>query len=184
MVSRQRTASSGCSMQQPRCSIFSTCSLYVVAFLISIKKCPPWDTSVRGAGGPVTLNIQSFSEKSKHPFTRLDKNRPSFRVNTGRLRQAGRYRNPCGSTIAMRAWLRHSPCMVLRVRRLSTRSGGSVRPGRGGIRLVFPKGMTIWAGPGLKRGGLLPLYNKEARDAQGHLQRRRHIRNLATCCLS
>ena len=38
---------------------------------------------MRGAGGPVTLNIQSFSEKSKHPFTRLDKNRPSFRVNTG-----------------------------------------------------------------------------------------------------
>ena len=47
---------------------------------------------------------------------------------------------------------------ALRVRRLSTRSRGSVRPGRGGIRLVFPKGMTIRAGPGLERGGLFPPY--------------------------
>ena len=66
---------------------------------------------------------------------------------------------------------------ALRVRRLSTRSGGSGRPGRGGIRLVFPKGMTIRAGPGLERGGHFPLpYNKEARDAQGHLQRSRQAR--------
>ena len=49
---------------------------------------------MRGAGGPVTLNIQSFSEKSKHPFTRLDKNRSSFRVNTSRLRQARALQKP------------------------------------------------------------------------------------------
>ena len=28
--------------------------------------------------------------------------------------EAGRYRNLCGSAIVMQAWLRHSPCMVLR----------------------------------------------------------------------
>ena len=55
---------------------------------------------MRGAGGPVTLNIQSFSEKNKHPFTRLNENQPSFRVKTGSLSQA----------------------RALRVRRLSTRS--------------------------------------------------------------
>lgn len=40
---------------------------------------------MRGAGGPVTLNVQSFSEKSKHPFIHLDENRPSFRVKTDSL---------------------------------------------------------------------------------------------------
>ena len=49
---------------------------------------------MRGAGGPVTLNIQSFSEKGKHPFIHLDKNRPSFRVNTGRLSQARALQKP------------------------------------------------------------------------------------------
>ena len=55
--------------------------------------------------------------------------------------------------------------------------------GAGFVRV--PEGTTIRAGPGLEPGGHFPLpYNKAARDAQGHLQRRRHIRNLATCCLS
>ena len=49
---------------------------------------------MRGAGGPVTLNIQSFSEKNKHPFTRLNENQPSFRVNTGRLSQARALQKP------------------------------------------------------------------------------------------
>ena len=38
------------------------------------------------------------------------------------------------------------------------RSGGSGRPGRGGLRFVFPKGTIIRVGPGLERGGLFPLY--------------------------
>lgn len=38
----------------------------------------------------------------------------------------GRYRNPCGSVIAMQALLRHSPCMVLRVRRQCIRLEGVV----------------------------------------------------------
>ena len=94
---------------------------------------------MRGAGGPVTLNIQSFSEKSKHPFTRLDKNRPSFRVNTGRLSQA----------------------RALRVRRLSIRSGGA-RKTKGDPRL---RGDDIR----LKPGGDFPLQNKIQSNRQGIL---------------
>ena len=41
------------------------------------------------------------------------------------------------------------------MRRLSTRSGGSGRPGWGGFGTIFPKGMTIRAGPGLERGGVI-----------------------------
>ena len=78
---------------------------------------------MRGAGGPVTLNVQSFSEKSKHPFIHLDENRPSLRVKTDSLIKPGRYRNPCGSAMVMQAWLRHSPYMVLLVRRLNPGSG-------------------------------------------------------------
>lgn len=71
---------------------------------------------MRGAGGPVTLNVQSFSEKSKHPFIHLDENRPSLRVKTDSLYQARALQKP----------LRHSPYMVLRVRRLNTRFGRTV----------------------------------------------------------
>ena len=49
---------------------------------------------MRGAGGPVTLNVQSFSEKSKHPFIHLDENRPSFRVKTDSLYQARALQKP------------------------------------------------------------------------------------------
>lgn len=56
---------------------------------------------MRGAGGPVTLNIQSFSEKSTHPFIHLDENLPSFRVKTDSLYQARALQKPCGSAIAM-----------------------------------------------------------------------------------
>ena len=49
---------------------------------------------MRGAGGPVTLNIQSFSEKSTHPFIHLDENRPSFRVKTDSLYQARTLQKP------------------------------------------------------------------------------------------
>ena len=68
---------------------------------------------MRGAGGPVTLNIQSFSEKSTHPFIHLDENLPSFRVKTDSLYQARTLQKP----------LRHSPYMVLRVRCLNPGSG-------------------------------------------------------------
>lgn len=49
---------------------------------------------MRGAGGPVTLNIQSFSEKSTHPFIHLDENRPSFRVKTDSLYRARALQKP------------------------------------------------------------------------------------------
>ena len=49
---------------------------------------------MRGAGGPVTLNVQSFSEKSKHPFIHLDENRPSLRVKTDSLYQARALQKP------------------------------------------------------------------------------------------
>jgi hypothetical protein len=82
---------------------------------------------MRGAGGgPVTLNVQSFSEKSKHPFIHLDENRPSFRVKTDSLYQARALQKPCGSAMAMQAWLRHSPYMVLQVRCRESRFGRTV----------------------------------------------------------
>ena len=84
---------------------------------------------MRGAGGPVILNIQSFSEKSKHPFTRLNENRPSFRVNTGRLRQARALQKPLrlghshasmAAALALHGFAGAAP---------EPRSRGSVRPG-------------------------------------------------------
>ena len=57
-------------------------------------------------------------------------------------------------------------------------------PAGGGFGSV-PEGNDYKGGAGAEaRGTLPPPYNKAMRDAQGHLQRRRHIRNLATCCLS
>lgn len=85
---------------------------------------------MRGAGGPVTLNVQSFSEKSKHPFIHLDENRPSLRVKTDSLYQARTLQKPLrlghGHASMAAALALHGFC-----------GSGVMKPGSGALSMVL-----------------------------------------------
>lgn len=99
---------------------------------------------MRGAGGPVTLNIQSFSEKSTHPFIHLDENRPSFRVKTDSLYRARALQKPLR--------LGHSHASMAAALALHGFAGAaSESPLEGVAEAPTKSGITLRAGSGFVR---------------------------------